>query len=130
MPIIAYMIREVEAYKAIGEETRLRIMRLIIKAQVEICACEIIDVLEKPQYTVSKNLGILASAGLILEHRDGRMMFYKLIDDDSFNKTIFENIKQIDSKSNPVFENDFKRLEKRMALRKDGKCVASCGDKL
>ena len=124
------MIKEVEVYKAIGEETRLRILRLLIKAGTEVCACEIIDVLDKPQYTVSKNLGILVNAGLILEHRDGRMMFYKLLENDDFNRTIFENIKQIDIKSNSVYENDFTRLEKRLFLRDNGKCVASCGDKL
>jgi ArsR family transcriptional regulator len=111
------MIKEVEVYKAIGEETRLRILRLIIKAEREICACEIMDILEKPQYTISKNLGILVSAGLILEHREGRMMFYKLKNDDEFNKTIFENIRLIKCNSNPAFENDFKRLEKKLSSK-------------
>jgi ArsR family transcriptional regulator len=125
MRIIAYMINEVEIYKSIGEETRLRIMRLLVKAGTELCACEIIDVLEKPQYTISKNLGILVNAGLISESRDGRMMFYKLAENE-FNKTIFENIKLIKCRSNPVFEKDFPRLEKRLALRVNGKCTAGC----
>jgi ArsR family transcriptional regulator len=126
MHIIAYMIDEVEKYKAIGEATRLRIMRLFVKAGTELCACEIIDILEKPQYTISKNLGILVDAGLLNERREGRMMFYELIHNE-FNDKIFENIRLIKCNSNEIFKNDFKRLENRLSLRENGKCViTSC----
>jgi ArsR family transcriptional regulator, arsenate/arsenite/antimonite-responsive transcriptional repressor len=124
------MIKEVEVYKAIGEETRLRIMRILIKAEVELCACELIDVLDKPQYTISKSLGALVTVGLLAERRDGRMMFYGLIDDNDFNKTIFSNIRLIKCKTNPAFENDFSRLSNRLSLRENGKCVVSCCPKL
>jgi ArsR family transcriptional regulator, arsenate/arsenite/antimonite-responsive transcriptional repressor len=120
------MIKEVEIYKAIGEETRLRVLRLLIKAGVELCACELMDILEKPQYTISKSLGFLVTVGLITEKRDGRMMFYKLIDDNEFNKIIFENIRLIKCKSNQAFENDFIKLSKRLSLRVNGKCVVNC----
>lgn len=117
------MIKEVEIYKAIGEETRLRILRLLIKAEIEICACEIIDVLEKPQYTISKNLGILVNNGLISERREGRMMFYKLLDNLEFNKALFENIKLIKCASNEIFENDLTRLTSRLQKRVNGICI-------
>ena len=130
MRIIPFMIKEIEIYKSLGEETRLRIMRILIKADVELCACEIIDVLEKPQYTISKSLGILVKAGLIEENRNGRMMFYKLRRDDDFNRTIFENITLIRCGSATVFQNDFLRLAERLALREDGKCVVTCNPDL
>jgi ArsR family transcriptional regulator, arsenate/arsenite/antimonite-responsive transcriptional repressor len=117
------MIDEVEIYKAIGEETRLRIMRLLVKSEVELCACELIDVLEKPQYTISKSLGVLVNTGLILERREGRMMFYQLNNASEFNKTIFENIKLIKCCSNDIFKNDFIKLNERLSLRESGKCV-------
>ena len=117
------MIKEVEAYKAVGEETRLRILRLLIKAGIELCACEIIDVLEKPQYPISKNLGVLVTAELILERREGRMMFYKLNENSDFNKTIFEKIRLIKSSGNPAYQNDFVILEKRLAQRENNNCV-------
>lgn len=130
MRIIPFMIKEIEIYKSLGEETRLRIMRILIRADVELCACEIIDVLEKPQYTISKSLGILVKAGLIEESRNGRMMFYKLKRDDDFNLTLFENVKLIRCASSPVFQNDFTRLAERLALRKDGRCVITCAPDL
>jgi ArsR family transcriptional regulator, arsenate/arsenite/antimonite-responsive transcriptional repressor len=116
------MIKEVEIYKAIGEETRLRILRLLIKAGTELCACEIIDVLGKPQYTISKNLGILVSSGLLKEKREGRMMFYELLNNES-NNLIFENIKLIKCENNEIFKDDFKNLKKRLAERENNVCV-------
>ena len=86
MLILAYMIRELEKYKAIGEQTRFRIVRLLIKAGKNLCACELIDILKKPQYTVSKHLNILKRAELVQEHRDGRLMVYRLKNDLTFNK--------------------------------------------
>ncbi len=125
MPIFAYMIIEVEKYKAIGEETRLRIMRILIKADIEMCVCEIIDVLRKPQYSVSKSLNILKRAGLVEERRDGRLMMYKIKDNDQFNRTLFKNISLISDNVNTAFKDDFNNLEKRLNLRKNGKCVVT-----
>ena len=120
------MINSIEIFKALGEETRLRIMRIMIKADVELCACEIIDVLEKPQYTISKNLGILVSAGLITERREGRMMHYALVR-NSFTLPIYQSIKELSCGCSPAFTNDFKKLSKRLSARKNGQCAEGCG---
>ena len=117
------MIKEVEKYKAIGEETRLRILRILIKAKVALCVCEIIDVLKKPQYNISKNLSILKKVELVEERRDGRLMMYKIKDDNLFNKKLFESISLISNDCNPAFKNDFINLEKRLSLRENGKCI-------
>lgn len=121
------MIKEAETFKALSDETRLRIMRIMIQAGVEICACEIIDVLGKPQYTISKGLGVLVSSGFLSERREGRMMFYALIS-NSFNKSIFDSLRQITCDSNPAFKNDIARLTKRISARKNGKCVEGCSE--
>ena len=123
MYIFTYMIKEVEKYKSIGEETRLRILRILIKVQTELCVCEIIDILKKPQYNISKNLSILKRAELVEERRNGRMMMYKIKDNNYFNKKLFESISLIKDNSNPAFKNDFKHLEKRLSLRENGKCI-------
>jgi ArsR family transcriptional regulator len=117
------MIKEVEKYKAIGEETRLRILRILIKAKAELCVCEIIDVLKKPQYNISKNLSILKRVELVEERRDGRLMMYKIKVGNLFNKKLFESISLIKGDSNPVFKDDFDNLEKRLSLRENGKCI-------
>jgi len=119
------MINEVEMFKAIGEETRLRIMRIILKAPGDLCACEIIDILEKPQYTVSKSLGVLVTAGVLSERREGRMMFYTPVN-TTLTEPLFESIRRIKCVSNEAFKGDFTRLAKRLAARVDGVCVEGC----
>ena len=117
------MIHEVEKFKAAGEETRLRILRVLVKAETELCVCEIIDVLKKPQYNISKHLGILKRAGLLRERRDGRMMMYGLIMNNKINRNIFKAVGSVKSSSDPLFAEDYKLLTKRLNKRMNGKCV-------
>ncbi len=116
--------RELLAFKAAGESTRLRILRVIIEAGVEVCACEIIDALEKPQYAVSKSLGILFMAGLVEERREGRQMMYSLIHGE-FNDRLFEAVGSLPGKGEDI-ARDLKRLKARLAKRIGEKCVAGC----
>jgi ArsR family transcriptional regulator, arsenate/arsenite/antimonite-responsive transcriptional repressor len=116
---------EVDTFKAIGEEGRLRILRLMVKAETELCACEIIDALEKPQYTISKALGILVTAGLVNERREGRQMMYQLAH-TPFNDAIFAGISLLKCPDNPRMADDLVRLRKRLAGRSNGKCVEGC----
>jgi ArsR family transcriptional regulator len=110
----------IEAYKAAGEETRLRILRLLHEAPGELCVCEIVDALGKPQYTVSKSLTVLRNAQLVEERREGKFMMYKLLR-TSFNDKLFESLDCL-SDLDPVCRADARRLEARLALRKSGTC--------
>jgi|SRR5687768_12343802 ArsR family transcriptional regulator, arsenate/arsenite/antimonite-responsive transcriptional repressor len=62
--------------KAIADETRLRIVALL--AHGELCVCHVQDALELSQPNASRQLGILRSAGVIDQRRDGNWMFYRL----------------------------------------------------
>jgi ArsR family transcriptional regulator len=113
----------IETYKAVGEPTRFRALRLLVEAKVELCACEIIDVLQKPQYTISKSLGTLVDAHLIDERREGRMMMYSLIH-SPMNDSLFDAV--VNAASDKELESDSRRLASRLAERKDGRCVRGC----
>lgn len=67
-----------ELYKALGDETRLRIIQMLSKQ--EMCVCEIIDRLDKSQPAVSHHLKILKQAGLVVDSRDGKWIYYSLYD--------------------------------------------------
>jgi len=69
--------------KALGDETRLRILALL--AERELCVCEILAVLELPQSTVSRHLAILRRAGWVLDRRQGSWMYYRLVEDEPFH---------------------------------------------
>ena len=65
-----------EAFKALGDATRLRILALI--GSNEVCVCHIHDSLGLPQPTVSRHLAYLRRAGLVQTRRDGVWMHYQL----------------------------------------------------
>lgn len=62
-------------FRAIGEETRLRIMVLLIRG--ELTVSELTAILGQSQPRVSRHLKILADAGLAERHREGAWMFYR-----------------------------------------------------
>jgi DNA-binding transcriptional ArsR family regulator len=65
-----------EVFKALGDETRIRIVRLLAKRSL--CVCQIVDALGEPQYKVSRHLGILKRAGILVDRREGTWMHYSL----------------------------------------------------
>ena len=114
------MNKAIEAYRAAGEETRLRILRLLRQAHGELCVCELVDSLEKPQYTVSKSLTVLRNAHLVEERREGKFMMYRLLH-SPFNDKLFASLDRLPD-LDPVYEADAQRLTARLALRQEGKC--------
>lgn len=111
-----------DIYKALGDPTRFRALRMLVLADAELCACEIIDATEKPQYAISKALGVLVDVGLLNERRDGRMMLYTLAH-SPLNDALFQTV----ALAPPTGETaaDDARLKARLGLRADSAC-ASC----
>lgn len=63
-------------FRAFADETRLRILHLLMKG--EICVCDIMGVLQAPQPRVSRHLGYLKRAGLVVDRKDGLWRRYSL----------------------------------------------------
>ena len=53
----------VKTMKALSDETRLRILKILLEK--ECCVCEIMQALDIFQSRASRNLGILQNAGLL-----------------------------------------------------------------
>lgn len=66
-----------EMFKALSDPTRLKIMYILKNG--ELCVCEIMAALEKPQSTISHHLNVLKNAGLIKWRKEGIWMHYKLL---------------------------------------------------
>ena len=64
----------VKAFKALSDETRLRILNILI--QQECCVCEVMQALDISQSRASRNLGVLYDAGLVNSKRDGVWTVY------------------------------------------------------
>ena len=77
MPTAKLDVRTVSRlFRALGDETRLRIIALL--AHGELCVCHLQDALGLPQPTVSRQLATLRAAGLVEDRRDGTWVYYRL----------------------------------------------------
>lgn len=63
-------------FRALGDETRVRMVALL--SHGELCVCHIERALELSQPNVSRQLGILRMAGVVDARRDGTWMYYAL----------------------------------------------------
>lgn len=66
----------VRALKALSDETRLRILNLLLER--ECCVCEVMQALDISQSRASRNLSILYEAGFLKLHRDGLWALYSI----------------------------------------------------
>lgn len=63
--------------KALADETRLRILSLILEAE-DLCACEIEAILELSQSNASRHLSRLREAGLVADERRGQWRHFSV----------------------------------------------------
>ena len=67
-----------ELSKAYGHHTRLRILDIL--ARDEACVCHLTALLGEAQAHVSQHLRVLRDSGLVVDRRDGVMVYYRLAD--------------------------------------------------
>jgi ArsR family transcriptional regulator len=67
---------EAEIFRAMADPCRLKILSLLREG--ELCVCEIMVGVDRPQSSTSHHLSILKDAGLIKERKDGRWSRYRL----------------------------------------------------
>jgi ArsR family transcriptional regulator, arsenate/arsenite/antimonite-responsive transcriptional repressor len=63
-------------FKALGDETRLRIVALL--SHGELCVCHVEEALRVSQPKVSRHLAILRAAGVVDYRREGTWVYYRL----------------------------------------------------
>jgi ArsR family transcriptional regulator len=69
----------VKAFKALSDETRLRILNLLLER--ECCVCEVMQVLDISQTRASRNLNVLYDAGFLKLRREGLWALYSIDED-------------------------------------------------
>ena len=65
-----------DVYRALADETRLRILALLRDG--EVCVCHLQGSLRLPQPTISRHLAYLRKSKLVEARRDGVWMHYRL----------------------------------------------------
>jgi len=66
----------VKAFKALGEPTRLKILKMLSVRPM--CVCELSEVLDMAQPRISQHLRTLKEAGLVKESKEGYWVIYSL----------------------------------------------------
>jgi ArsR family transcriptional regulator, arsenate/arsenite/antimonite-responsive transcriptional repressor len=66
----------VKALKALSDDTRLRIINVVLER--ECCVCEVIQALEISQTRASRNLAMLYDAGFLKLRKEGLWSLYSL----------------------------------------------------
>jgi ArsR family transcriptional regulator len=65
--------------KALSDGNRLRTL-MALREVVELCVCQITEMLEVAPATVSRHMSVLQGAGLVESRKDGRWVHYRLSD--------------------------------------------------
>jgi ArsR family transcriptional regulator len=71
------MRNKAQFFKALGDETRLKILWLLME-QEELCVSAIDGILLTTQSKVSRHLRYLANAGLVTGRREGFCVYYRI----------------------------------------------------
>jgi len=65
-------------FKALSDETRLRIVRTMARSQSELCECNIVPLFGLSQSTISYHLKVLREAGLVECEKRGLWAYYRV----------------------------------------------------
>ena len=115
------MEQYVKVFKALGEPTRIKILRLLSVRPMYVCELE--SVLQMSQPRISQHLRVLKDACILKENKEAQKTFYII------NRKVMENVLcgfqdflEVDITALPEFSEESRRLAE---IDSDG-CVARC----
>ena len=106
-------------YRLLGDEARLRLLRVLARERLNVT--ELTGVLGLAQSGVSRHLGMLKEAGLVVEERDGGFSYYRAAARAGADAPLTAILQaQFDaSASDPSVRADEARLQEVLRLRKE-----------
>ena len=113
------MFNLIRVNKSLSDETRLRILNLLIER--ECCVCEVVHALDISQTRASRNLSHLHNAGLVKLRRDGLWSLYSINSDSriEYLPEVLNTVKKA-LKDNETAIQDRKRL--KQSVRRTNSC--------
>jgi ArsR family transcriptional regulator, arsenate/arsenite/antimonite-responsive transcriptional repressor len=112
-------------FKALSEETRLRVLRLLQHG--ELCVCDIVAALDMIQPKVSFHLAVLKDAGFIKDRKQGKWVHYRIDDSDMFRRFLLLSIlERIDAEA---VKEDEERLKEFLRRKKEKANIVALPDK-
>ncbi len=105
--------------KAMSEGNRLRIINALMH-QEEMCACQIVELLDVSGATISRHMDVLMRAGLVESRKEGKWVHYSLASPGSADP-VLEWLRER-FQGSPRAMNDLRVLEKITALDREALC--------
>ena len=106
---------KVKVFKAIGDETRLKI--LILLSSKNVCAKGIAKHLEISEAAVSQHIKTLKEANLVIAYKEGYYVMYEL------NKDVLENAKKF---MDLLIHKDIDLISKQCNIKISDLSIAKC----
>ena len=104
------MMRDlIKATKALSDETRLRVLNLLLER--ECCVCEVMQALDISQSQASRALTALYDAGFLTRRKEGFWAFYSIDETKEFYPELIGAVRKA-LEGNKVVEADKERLRK------------------
>jgi ArsR family transcriptional regulator len=76
--------------KAVAEETRLKILKLLEEG--ELCVCDMVAAFDMVQPKISFHLAVLKDAGLVQDRRQGKWSHYRIEPKDLFRRFLLATV--------------------------------------
>jgi ArsR family transcriptional regulator len=115
----------VTIFKALSDETRLRIIKLL--EQGELCVCDITAALDMVQPKVSFHLSALKEVGFIKDRKQGKWIHYSLKDADLFRRMLMVSV--CEKAGGAMIAEDRKRLAGFLKKKKTESACATTKSK-
>ncbi len=103
--------------RALADPTRWRIVRLV-RADA-LCVCELADILEMPQSSVSSHVQIIRKAGLLESEKCEKWTYFRI--DSKFSELI-GTLEKFFKSDDAVLKSDATRALTRLAIRETSCC--------
>ena len=113
----------IKAMKALSDETRLRILNILLER--ECCVCEVMQALEISQSRASRNLAVLHDAGFLRLRRDGLWSLYS-IDREGMKGYLNDLVQAV----NKAPEGKHTAILDRERLKKADRVGPGCAEKM
>lgn len=103
--------------RALSDETRWRIVRLVMERAL--CVCELADILGMPQSSVSSHVQIIRKAGLLESETCGKWTYFRILAEHlPLLRTMLRRFPDSE-----ILYNDRQKADARMELRASSCCM-------
>ncbi|KQT50921.1 ArsR family transcriptional regulator [Aureimonas sp. Leaf454] len=100
--------RALDALKALGEPTRLRLVRLLSNGDLTVT--DLVQILGQSQPRISRHLKLLVDSKILTRYQEGAWAYFRLSDDAGVAALVERLMEQIDG-ADPTLKRDAERLD-------------------